>query len=109
MAGPQDLNFSLRVKPAISSRQRVQIVTARWVEGYEIQHRIGRGGMGDVFLGERPDGVAAIKLLPRLATDNEYLNRFTREAAAPSASATRISPALWHWDGRRTGRKDGAD
>lgn len=54
------------------------------VEGYEIQRRIGRGGMGDVFLGLRPDGAkAAIKLLPaRLAGDTEYINRFTREAQA---------------------------
>ena len=58
------------------------------VHGYHLAGRIGRGGMGDVFLGHKSndDGTqeeVAVKLLPhRLARDHEYLARFRRESDA---------------------------
>ena len=52
---------------------------------YRIDRRIGRGGMGDVYLGyeealQRP---VAIKVLPaELARDDDYVRRFHAEATA---------------------------
>ena len=50
---------------------------------YEIQHRIGRGGMADVFLArdlllDRP--VAIKVLFPEFAIDPNFVERFRREA-----------------------------
>ena len=52
---------------------------------YEIQNRIGRGGMADVFLArdlllDRP--VAIKVLFPEFATDPNFVERFRREAQA---------------------------
>jgi eukaryotic-like serine/threonine-protein kinase len=52
-------------------------------ERYEIQNRIGRGGMADVFLArdlllDRP--VAIKVLFPEFATDPNFVERFRREA-----------------------------
>jgi eukaryotic-like serine/threonine-protein kinase len=52
---------------------------------YEIQQRIGRGGMADVFLArdvllDRP--VAVKVLFPEFATDPNFVERFRREAQA---------------------------
>ncbi len=52
-------------------------------ERYEIQNRIGRGGMADVFLArdillDRP--VAIKVLFPEYATDPNFVERFRREA-----------------------------
>jgi len=50
---------------------------------YRILGLLGRGGMGDVYLGERSDGVfdrkVAIKLLRRGMDSDEVLARFSRE------------------------------
>jgi serine/threonine protein kinase/tetratricopeptide (TPR) repeat protein len=50
---------------------------------YRILSRLGRGGMGDVLLGERADGLyearVAIKLLRRGMDSEEVLARFSRE------------------------------
>ncbi len=57
-------------------------------ERYEVQRRIGRGGMGTVYLGRqvaigRP---VAIKVLGRLASlDHERVRRFYREARAAAS------------------------
>ena len=63
------------------------------IQGYKLCNRIGRGGMGDVYLGVAEEDVhgkgdeVAIKLLPhRLAHDAEYLARFRREVLALSAA-----------------------
>ena len=51
------------------------------VEGYVVQGRLGRGGMGDVFLGARADGAeAAIKLLPQNLVDDQ-------SSTSPASSA----------------------
>ncbi|MEX1105167.1 MAG: protein kinase, partial [Ilumatobacteraceae bacterium] len=50
---------------------------------YEIQNRIGRGGMADVFLARDVllDRPVAIKVLfPEFATDPNFVERFRREA-----------------------------
>ena len=50
---------------------------------YEIQQRIGRGGMADVFLARDLllDRLVAIKVLfPEFATDPNFVERFRREA-----------------------------
>src|SRR6201999_559702 len=49
--------------------------------------RLGRGGMGTVFLGELPSGrLAAVKLVnPELAEDSKFRERFTREVEAAKA------------------------
>jgi serine/threonine protein kinase len=53
------------------------------VKDYEILSRIGEGGMGYVLQGRRQkDGlIVALKVLfPRLAADQQYIERFRREA-----------------------------
>ncbi len=49
---------------------------------YAIQHKLGEGGMGSVYLGISPDGqkVALKVLSPLLARQGSLLNRFMREA-----------------------------
>ncbi len=52
---------------------------------YEVQHRIGKGGMGVVYLARQVslDRLVAIKVLPPdLCVDQEYVDRFLREARA---------------------------
>lgn len=57
-------------------------VRALVVEGFTLQGRVGSGGMGEVFRGEREDGeAAAIKILPKkMMQIDEYISRFRREA-----------------------------
>ncbi len=61
-----------------------QILSGR----YRLLRRIGRGGMGEVWLGEDPrlHRQVAIKMLPsHNQGDREYLQRFEREAQAAAA------------------------
>src|SRR5262245_49664739 len=63
--------------------QEVTLAGAR-VGSYRILNRLGRGGMGEVFLAERADGAfqkrVAIKLLPPDSAMNRHsLMRFLRE------------------------------
>ena len=55
------------------------------IPGYQLQSRLGRGGMGAVFKArqESLDRTVAIKVLsPRLEGDEIYISRFLREARA---------------------------
>src|SRR6202046_2962245 len=55
---------------------------------YEIVGALGAGGMGEVYRarGARLDRIVAIKILPAaLATADEHLHRFEREARSASA------------------------
>lgn len=58
-------------------------LTGRYLGKYEIQTEIGRGGMGIVYKGydtmlQRP---VAVKVLPpALAVDEDFVQRFQREA-----------------------------
>ena len=61
-------------------------------ERYEIQNRIGRGGMADVFLARdlRLDRPVAIKVLfPEFATDPNFVERFRRDDAYGATDALR--------------------
>ncbi|MER7500289.1 serine/threonine-protein kinase [Nonomuraea pusilla] len=50
---------------------------------YRVASRLGRGGMGTVYLAEGPSGPVAIKVINRhLAGDPEFVVRFRREVAA---------------------------
>src|ERR671916_605325 len=63
----------------------------RVLAGYRIEERIGRGGMGVVYPAQHinPRPPAAIKIIvPELADDSDFRERFTREA--------RIAAALHH-------------
>ncbi len=53
--------------------------------GYEIQHKLGAGGMGAVYLARQMSldrNVALKVLLPQFSTDPQFVARFTREAYA---------------------------
>ena len=55
---------------------------------YQLLRRIGKGGMGEVWLGEDPrlHRQVAVKTLPvHNQGDREYLQRFEREARAAAA------------------------
>ena len=65
----------------MTTRERPAIINER----YELRHRIGRGGMADVFLGHDRllDRQVAIKMLfPEFAVDPNFVERFRREAQA---------------------------
>src|ERR1700753_4181044 len=54
---------------------------------FRLSARLGRGGMGQVFLGHSPAGRAvAVKMChPELASDPSFVERFAREATAAQA------------------------
>src|SRR5262245_57500962 len=57
----------------------------RQIGRYEIQHRLGKGGMGSLYLARDPglDRLVAIKLLKEdYLEDQEFRERFSREARA---------------------------
>ncbi|HLZ61136.1 MAG TPA: serine/threonine-protein kinase [Ktedonosporobacter sp.] len=63
-------------------------LTIKTLGRYQIQQRIGKGGMGDVWLGEDPrlHRQVAIKTLPiQQQNDQEFSERFDREAQAAAA------------------------
>lgn len=66
----------LRKKSSSSSLRALE------VDGYELQGRLGAGGMGDVFRGRNAAGnEVAVKLLSaKFKTNEEYQRRFDREA-----------------------------
>ena len=67
---------------------------------YEIQQRIGRGGMADVFLARDLllDRAVAIKVLfPEYATDPNFVERFRREAQAAANLTHPNIVAVYDW------------
>jgi eukaryotic-like serine/threonine-protein kinase len=67
---------------------------------YEIQQRIGRGGMADVFLSRDLllDRLVAIKVLfPEFATDPNFVERFRREAQAAANLTHPNIVAVYDW------------
>jgi TolB-like protein/Flp pilus assembly protein TadD len=67
---------------------RAESLIGRRIGHYEIISRIGRGGMGEVYLARDTslDRRVALKLLPAdFMTDAERVRRFTQEAKAASA------------------------
>lgn len=58
---------------------------AHLIPGYEIERKLGTGGMGSVYLARQKtlDRVVAIKILkPRLSADADYVARFLKEVRA---------------------------
>ncbi|NED93676.1 PQQ-binding-like beta-propeller repeat protein [Streptomyces sp. SID11233] len=70
----------------------------RQIGPYAIRARLGAGGMGEVFLGDRGDGSgpAAVKTVRRdVAQDPGFRSRFRREiAVARSVTGPRVAPLL---------------
>jgi eukaryotic-like serine/threonine-protein kinase len=67
---------------------------------YEIQKRIGRGGMADVFLARDLllDRLVAIKVLfPEFATDPNFVERFRREAQSAANLTHPNIVAVYDW------------
>ncbi len=63
-------------------------LTGQRVAGYRLKHRIGRGGMADVYLGEQESlrRSVALKVLRRsLAKNESYVRRFQHEAHAAAS------------------------
>ena len=78
------------VSPRKAQSGIVEMPPANLVPGYEIQKRLGSGGMGDVFLARQTslDRQVAIKLLPaELGKDKAYVETFLKEAR----SAAKVS------------------
>ena len=80
---------------------------------YEIESPLGAGGMGgEVYRARdvRLDRIVALKILPaHLSSDNEFKQRFEREArtvsslnhrifASFSTSAGKAPPTIWSWN-----------
>ena len=60
------------------------------LSGYKLERRLGRGGMGRVYLAVQTslDRPVALKILaPKLAADREFVRRFQAEARAAAALA----------------------
>ncbi|WP_406454918.1 serine/threonine-protein kinase [Streptomyces sp. NBC_00876] len=70
----------------------------RRIGPYAIRARLGAGGMGEVFLGDRLDGAgpAAVKTVRReVARDEGFRSRFRREiAVARSVTGPHVAPLL---------------
>ena len=64
--------------------EELQAGDPRQIGSYRLLRRLGRGGMGQVFLGESPGGrLVAVKVIrPELADIPEFRARFAREVAA---------------------------
>jgi hypothetical protein len=87
---PPRLGEILLAKGYIEAEQLDELLVAHGEEsqalkitGYEIQSKIGAGGMGEIYKARQisVDRIVAIKVLsPLYAKDKEYMERFIREA-----------------------------
>lgn len=94
---PERIGAILRKRGLLTSEQVREVLLQQGagplrdlVPGYEIQARLGQGGMGAVYRAQRrADGAAvALKLLPpRLGNNPDFVARFVREARAVAAMA----------------------
>jgi serine/threonine-protein kinase len=61
-------------------------LTGYTLGAYQVLGVLGKGGMGEVYQGQGTNGTVALKILPDdLASKEEYLKRFEREARALAA------------------------
>ena len=85
-------------KPASSAGGHVEPLEPgdpSWVGQYQIQGRLGSGGMGRVFLAKTPGNrKVAVKLIrPELAQDHDFRIRFARDVAAAKEGKGLRAPA----------------
>jgi class 3 adenylate cyclase/predicted Ser/Thr protein kinase len=73
--------------PAHAAPDDQTFMTTGEISHYRIVHKVGEGGMGEVYKAQdlRLDRTVALKLLPRSKQDDEVRRRFLREAKALSA------------------------
>jgi serine/threonine protein kinase len=79
---------AIEVEARESAGQNCDLLSGKTLGRYEIQSRIGAGGMGEVYLARdtRLKRQVALKVLPaQFTTDAERLQRFKNEAWAASA------------------------
>ena len=74
--------------PTSDSSADTQDLSGQRLGDYQLLHRLGRGGMADVYLAEQQSlrrRVAFKVLKPNLAKDESYVKRFHKEAQAAAA------------------------
>lgn len=84
------LNLAIAAALAVYGSHRIEVLREQAVEArklgqYRLKHRLGGGGMGEVYLAEhvllrRPCAIKFIR--PDLANDPQFLRRFEREVQA---------------------------
>jgi len=90
LGGEVDTGEILKHSPAAGWRQQARtdaLRTGEKISHYRIESRIGRGGMGEVYLArdERLQRPVAVKILPpEFSTDPDRVRRFEQEALAAS-------------------------
>jgi serine/threonine-protein kinase len=80
------------------AKQELELLLGQQIPGYQLLEKLGQGSMGTVYKARQlsMDRLVAVKvLLPRLAGNREFLERFTREAhLAARLSSNHIVQAI---------------
>ncbi len=88
----------LTVNQAQRARQELTLLMEQRIPGYQLMEKLGQGSMGTVFKARQMsmDRLVAVKVLkPKLATNPEFLKRFTSEAhLAAKLSSNNVVQAI---------------
>ena len=87
----------LTVHQARRAAQELPLIMNQQIPGYQLLEKLGQGSMGTVFKARQlsMNRLVAIKvLLPRLAANPEFIDRFQREARAAATTAPRPGRAV---------------